>query len=142
MYLNRQNITVWGTDALKVEHLEVNKNIFNPLVASSQETQPTPTITEPLKKEPNIINGKDITFLLFLPLLFLTVGFIFKIGFRKINKNQLQLVKYNSKIACRQCQFFNNNYYLKCAVHPDKVLKNEAKDCLDYQEKSDIKNDN
>lgn len=37
-----------------------------------------------------------------------------------------------NSIPCTKCQFFHNNSHLKCAVHPSKVLRSEAKDCLDY----------
>lgn len=33
---------------------------------------------------------------------------------------------------CTNCRFFQNNFYLKCAVHPHKVMSTEAKDCPDY----------
>jgi hypothetical protein len=33
---------------------------------------------------------------------------------------------------CHKCRFFNQNFYLGCAVHPSKVLKPEAHDCPDY----------
>jgi hypothetical protein len=40
--------------------------------------------------------------------------------------------QYSHQVSCRRCRFFNNNFYLKCAVHPDTVLTSEAKDCPDY----------
>ena len=39
---------------------------------------------------------------------------------------------------CTKCCFFDNNSYLKCAVHPNKVLKREAQECLDYKKKVTI----
>lgn len=36
------------------------------------------------------------------------------------------------QIPCSNCRFFNNNLYLKCAVHPYKVLSEKAIDCSDY----------
>ncbi len=39
--------------------------------------------------------------------------------------------KFNS-IPCTKCKYFHNNYHLKCAVNPSKVLQPEAKECLDY----------
>lgn len=38
----------------------------------------------------------------------------------------------NPNITCRQCLFFTDNKYLKCAVRPDSVLTNKAIDCADY----------
>ena len=33
---------------------------------------------------------------------------------------------------CRSCKFYHHNAYLKCAVHPSKVLMAAAQDCSDY----------
>ncbi len=37
-----------------------------------------------------------------------------------------------SQIPCRNCKFFANNQYLKCAVHPSTVLTKQAANCSDY----------
>ncbi len=36
-----------------------------------------------------------------------------------------------SKLPCCNCQFFNKNPYLKCAVHPTIVMTEAAIDCPD-----------
>ena len=36
-----------------------------------------------------------------------------------------------SQASCSKCRFFDKNAYLKCAVHPVRVGKPEAKDCTD-----------
>ena len=33
---------------------------------------------------------------------------------------------------CNQCQYFESNPYLKCAVHPISVMTEAAIDCTDY----------
>jgi hypothetical protein len=35
-------------------------------------------------------------------------------------------------VPCYKCQFFDNNPYLKCTVHPRIVLSHQAVDCSDY----------
>lgn len=45
-----------------------------------------------------------------------------------------------NSIPCTKCQFFHNNSYLKCAVHPNKVLRPDAKECLDYSLRPHQKN--
>ncbi len=35
---------------------------------------------------------------------------------------------------CRKCQFFDENNYLNCAVHPSIVLTNQAVNCSDYDD--------
>ena len=37
-----------------------------------------------------------------------------------------------SQIPCRNCKFFAQNQYLKCAVRPFTVLTAQAADCSDY----------
>jgi hypothetical protein len=38
----------------------------------------------------------------------------------------------HSQVSCENCRFFNNNPYIKCAIHPSTVLTAQAKDCNDY----------
>ena len=38
---------------------------------------------------------------------------------------------------CKNCRFYNDNYYLNCAVNPTKVLKPEANECSDYSQFKD-----
>jgi hypothetical protein len=37
------------------------------------------------------------------------------------------------QIPCRNCQFFKENQYLRCAVHPAIALTQQAIDCQDYE---------
>jgi len=39
------------------------------------------------------------------------------------------------KVPCKNCRFFSNNHYLKCAVKPDIVLTQGAVDCAEYSPK-------
>jgi hypothetical protein len=40
-----------------------------------------------------------------------------------------------SQIHCRKCYFFTSNSYVKCAVHPSRVLTEQAINCPDYKPK-------
>lgn len=61
-----------------------------------------------------------------------------KLDFWKTFRNRLTPIKSSSKIPCSKCRFFKNDPYLKCAVHPCKVLSEEAINCVDYwSEESD-----
>ncbi|HYW18977.1 MAG TPA: hypothetical protein VE956_06600 [Nodularia sp. (in: cyanobacteria)] len=40
------------------------------------------------------------------------------------------------QIPCANCQFFTNNYRLKCTVHPSTASTEEAIHCCDYQPKT------
>lgn len=42
-----------------------------------------------------------------------------------------------NKVPCKNCQFFSNNRYVKCAVQPSIVMTEQAKDCSDYCAKDD-----
>ncbi|HIK55907.1 MAG TPA: hypothetical protein IGS37_12185 [Synechococcales cyanobacterium M55_K2018_004] len=37
------------------------------------------------------------------------------------------------QIPCANCRFFSGNYQIKCAVHPDIALSEQAIDCKDYE---------
>ncbi len=39
---------------------------------------------------------------------------------------------YDQQIPCSNCRFSNQNFYLKCAVHPTKAMQKEAIGCSDY----------
>ncbi|MBW4558833.1 MAG: hypothetical protein KME59_23520 [Trichormus sp. ATA11-4-KO1] len=45
-------------------------------------------------------------------------------------------VKGLHQVPCRNCRFYSNNHYLKCAVQPSIVLTEEAKDCPEYSPKN------
>ncbi|WAL59144.1 hypothetical protein [Thermocoleostomius sinensis] len=53
------------------------------------------------------------------------------------HKQVIDTLKYTDKVPCRNCRFFSNNSYLKCAVHPSDVLKETAIDCSDYCPKNE-----
>ena len=39
----------------------------------------------------------------------------------------------STQTKCTNCDFYDSNSYLKCAVHPTKVLTKEAQECMDYE---------
>jgi len=41
-------------------------------------------------------------------------------------------LKSRAKVPCHHCQYFSHNPYLKCALHPESVLTEQAVDCRDY----------
>jgi hypothetical protein len=40
------------------------------------------------------------------------------------------------KVPCKNCRFYSNNHYLKCAVQPSIVMTEDAKDCSEYSPKN------
>ncbi|MDZ8107167.1 MAG: hypothetical protein RM338_16330 [Nostoc sp. DedQUE12a] len=49
------------------------------------------------------------------------------------DKDEILSIKTVQQHPCKKCQFFKNNYYLKCAVHPSIALTKEALNCSDYK---------
>ncbi len=47
-------------------------------------------------------------------------------------KNAIVTINNLKQHPCKNCQFFNDNNYLKCTVHPDTALTKEALNCSDY----------
>lgn len=88
--------------------------------------------------EPIVPNGG----ILLIPIYFLAFTILLMVlkSFKsyKTGKNQLSTFNRSNQIPCKNCRFFNHNYYLKCAVHPDTALKSEAVNCHDYYPQNNI----
>ncbi|MHC5595330.1 MAG: hypothetical protein ACYTXC_05080 [Nostoc sp.] len=50
-------------------------------------------------------------------------------------KDEIVSSKHLQQYPCENCQFFNNNRYLKCAVQPAIALTRQALNCSDYSPK-------
>ncbi len=55
------------------------------------------------------------------------------------SKQHSSRVKLPSPIRCSRCRYFNDNHFLKCALHPVTVLTERAVDCQDYCQKDRAK---
>jgi hypothetical protein len=113
----RETITPSNND---VQHLNIETQESSPI----QENNPQSTINY----------GDYLGFI--PPLALFALLLIFKIDFKEYIQNKIYAWKYFGKIPCYRCRFFKDNPYLKCAVHPSKVLTIKAVDCLDYQAKN------
>ncbi|MCC5660055.1 hypothetical protein LC608_24360 [Nostoc sp. XA010] len=51
-------------------------------------------------------------------------------------RDSLTTAKQMHQIPCSGCQFFTDNYRLKCTVRPSIANTEEAIHCLDYQPKT------
>jgi hypothetical protein len=51
-------------------------------------------------------------------------------------RDTVTTAKQMHQIPCANCQFFTDNYRLKCTVHPSTANTEEAIDCSDYQPKT------
>ncbi|HLP88113.1 MAG TPA: hypothetical protein VK184_05840 [Nostocaceae cyanobacterium] len=93
-------------------------------------------------KQDNLKN-KDFNFpdlaLSLSPLSFVFVWAIFLLILQKIRSNldEKLVLTINGlqKVPCKNCKYFSNNHYLKCAVQPHLVMTEEAINCSEYSPK-------
>lgn len=80
---------------------------------------------------------------LLTPICFLTAWTIIILVFLNIvtaTQDTLRTAQKMHKIPCHSCQFFTNNYRLKCTVNPYIANTEEAIGCKDYAVFFDDKN--
>lgn len=74
-----------------------------------------------------------ISFWVFLMILFsFSVVHAFKQGAEQVRKLH--------RIPCYKCDFFTNDYRLKCTVNPSLACSEEALGCIDFEPKNMTKN--
>ncbi len=108
---------------------------YTHLVATTNSHQETQTEVKLNEVKPDGVLTSDlvmslisISFVIGWAGLFLMLSKMRTVPLDKIivNTNPLQ------KVRCRNCQFFSNDRYLKCAVQPSIVLTKQAENCPDY----------
>lgn len=76
------------------------------------------------------------------PLGFMFSWVVFFLVLRKVrnymDNKMVFSVRSSHKDICKNCQYYANNHYLKCAVQPSLVLTEAAKDCSEYSPKKRI----
>ena len=50
----------------------------------------------------------------------------------KFAKHKISIIKNLEQVPCKNCRYFTNNPYLRCAVNPAIALTSEAINCSDY----------
>lgn len=128
MYLNRNKLASYPKGDRLVRQIKSEREFSNPIVKYRQPEQLSTAETSK-SGQIDLLNDNSTAFMLSIPLFVFAALSILKAGLQKIAKKS----ECGSKVACRKCYFFNNNYYLKCAVHPHRVLTKNAADCRDYQ---------
>ncbi|MBU7584369.1 MAG: hypothetical protein KAF91_15880 [Nostoc sp. TH1S01] len=92
------------------------------------------------KTQPQSVNFPSAALYL-SPLGLLFSWIIFFLVLRKIQRfldNKMVFsVKSLHQVPCKNCRFYSNNHYLKCAVQPSIVLTDEAKNCSEFCAKKD-----
>lgn len=67
-----------------------------------------------------------------LIILWASAAFLFISNVWKFRQNGKLTINPFSKVPCCNCQYFDENSYLNCAVNPSIVLTKQASDCPDY----------
>lgn len=92
------------------------------------------------KTQPQGLNVPSAT-LYFSPLGIFFGWIMFFLALRKIQRvleNKMVFSLKNShQVPCKNCRFYSNNHYLKCAVQPSIVLTDEAKNCPEFSPKKE-----
>jgi hypothetical protein len=76
---------------------------------------------------------------LLIPICFITawtVTILVVLSLWTAARDSVTTAKQMHQIPCSGCQFFTDNYRLKCTVRPSIANTEEAIDCLDYQPKT------
>lgn len=88
------------------------------------------------------VQGSNSTFIL-VPLSLLALWAIAVLWFSQHTKRHSAVQqkedsrKLFKRVPCRQCRFFKDNPYLKCAIRPSDALTTEAINCKDYVSRVD-----
>ena len=69
---------------------------------------------------------------------FLMIVFSFSVV--RAFKEGAEQVKKLHRIPCYKCDYFTNDYRLKCTVNPSLACSEEAIGCIDFEPKKAIKN--
>jgi hypothetical protein len=65
-----------------------------------------------------------------------TVIILFAWSIWSAARDSVTTAKQMHQIPCSGCQFFTDDYRLKCTVHPSIANTEEAISCIDYQPKT------
>ncbi|PZV15727.1 MAG: hypothetical protein DCF20_10130 [Pseudanabaena sp.] len=96
----------------------------------SIEIQPSNSI--PSSQKVIELRPADITFFIIMNLALLTAIAIPIYAFITKRKRASFGFKPPLKSICHCCQYFSDNSYLKCAIHPLTVMTEESADCRSY----------
>ncbi|MBE9058702.1 hypothetical protein [Sphaerospermopsis sp. LEGE 08334] len=95
----------------------------------------TQTESQPEYAQQEGLNISDLAIAL-SPLSFVFIWAIFLFILQKLRSHADNKIAFSvnglHQVPCKNCKFFSNNHYLKCAVRPDIVLKEEAINCSEY----------
>lgn len=114
--------------------------MFAPSGSKASDLSHSKTVEVQLAQaEPNIANPDasaiSTNTLFLIPISLLTawaISVVIYSDILTILKHGFLAVKHSNQVPCRNCRFFQNNPYLRCAVNPATALTDKASDCSDY----------
>jgi hypothetical protein len=114
---------------------ETNNKYKTAEITLVRETQNEVQLEE---AKPNEVTTSDILITQggsIIAFIFFSTGLLLTISKRnKITQEDSITLSTNphKNLPCRNCQYFSNNHYLKCAIQPSLVMTAEAINCSDY----------
>ncbi|MDF5717037.1 MAG: hypothetical protein PUP93_25005 [Rhizonema sp. NSF051] len=128
-----------------------NSEFFRPYVLMENNLHFSQVIkTEEVRTTDNTAKPQ-INLIPYAPLLFASICLIVswriavvisRLSVRKSPQNGKLPINRFQEIPCCNCQFFQENHYLNCAVQPSVVLTKQALNCSDYLPNSSVNEPN
>ncbi len=112
-----------------------NSILLNNLVMETVPHQDLRNEVQQEQAETNALTIPDVVISLTpITLIFSWIAFfiILRKSRTSVNNKMSFSIKSLHKVPCKNCQYYTNNNYIKCAVQPSIVLTEEAKNCSDY----------
>lgn len=98
-----------------------------------------PSIPQHYEAKPDIASMTNGAIFL-IPICFMMIWTVFVFMSSDIwivGRKKTPNVKDYYRVPCKNCRFFTNNPYLKCAVNPSLTLTPQAINCSDYSSKTE-----
>lgn len=115
--------------------MSVEPTLFQKIAENRNFSQVTRSEVKQEQIPPDGLDVNDIALTL-SPIVLLFSWVLFFLILQKIrtflDNKMVFSVKGLHKVPCKNCRFYSNNHYLKCAVQPSLVLTEEAQDCSEY----------
>ncbi len=100
------------------------------MAAKSITIQPSDSLP-PSQQRIKTLPDSDTAFLMISFVIFSTIAALIYTCTSK-QKQHFSSFKPPPKTLCHRCQYFSDNHYLKCALHTETALTEQAVDCRDY----------
>ncbi|GAB4366616.1 MAG: hypothetical protein Kow00121_04180 [Elainellaceae cyanobacterium] len=122
-----------STDYLQIsQSIEANSTEMNSTPSGSVQSEEIPVDQVTITASPATAQAAEPSMPLGIITLTGLCALVFYSMFRKQWDEHFPVIKQSSAIPCKNCRFYNQNRYLKCAVHPCIASTREAIRCSDY----------